>query len=59
MNVAVSLRTSLSACLLFAFSGAKQTMEAMKVSLDELERLPMPESVELTHRLPPVRRQPQ
>ncbi|MCA9063916.1 MAG: hypothetical protein KDA96_12680 [Planctomycetaceae bacterium] len=46
MNVAVSLRTSLSACLLFAFSGAKQTMEVMKVSLDELERMKMPASVE-------------
>ena len=33
--------------LLIAFSGAKQTMEVMKVSLDELEKLRMPESVEL------------
>ncbi|MEM1294165.1 MAG: sulfatase-like hydrolase/transferase [Verrucomicrobiota bacterium] len=36
--------------LLVAFSGAKQTMEVMKVSLDELERLEMPESVELANR---------
>jgi len=41
--------------LLIAFSGAKQTMEVMKVSLDELERLAMPESVELARHLPPVR----
>lgn len=34
--------------LLIAFSGAKQTMEIMQVSLDELERLVMPKSVELT-----------
>ena len=33
--------------LLVAFSGAKQRMEVMKVSLDELEGLAMPESVEL------------
>ncbi len=32
--------------LLVAFSGAKQTMEVMKVSLDDLEKLSMPESVE-------------
>ena len=41
--------------LLIAFSGAKQTMEVMKVSLDELERLAMPESVELDPHLPPVK----
>jgi len=45
--------------LLVAFSGAKQTMEVMKVSLDELERLTMPESVELTTHLPPVKIAPQ
>ena len=45
--------------LLVAFSGAKQTMEVMKVSLDELERLVMPESVELAQHLPPVRQSPQ
>lgn len=45
--------------LLVAFSGAKQTMEVMKVSLDELERLSMPESVELAQHLPPVKRTPQ
>jgi len=39
--------------LLIAFSGAKQTMEVMKVSLDELERLAMPASVELDQHLPP------
>ena len=32
--------------LLVAFSGAKQTMEVLKVSLDDLDRLQMPESVE-------------
>ena len=36
-----------------AFSGAKQTMEVLKVSLDELERLSMPESVERDQHLPP------
>ena len=41
--------------LLIAFSGAKQTMEVMKVSLDELERLVMPNSVEAAHRLPRIR----
>ena len=45
--------------LLIAFSGAKQTMEVMKVSLDELERLAMPESVELDQPLPPVKKTPQ
>ena len=45
--------------LLVAFSGAKQTMEVMKVSLDELERLEMPESVELDQHLPPVKQTPQ
>ena len=40
--------------LLIAFSGAKQTMEVMKVSLDELERLTMPKSAELAQHLPPV-----
>jgi hypothetical protein len=45
--------------LLIAFSGAKQTMEVMKVSLDELERLVMPESVELAQHLPPVKQTPQ
>lgn len=45
--------------LLVAFSGAKQTMEVMKVSLDELERLAMPESVELDLPRPPVKRTPQ
>ena len=45
--------------LLVAFSGAKQTMEVMKVSLDELERLTMPESVELAEHLPPVQQSPQ
>ncbi len=35
--------------LLIAFSGAKQTMEVMKVSLDELELLAMPESVQLAN----------
>jgi len=45
--------------LLIAFSGAKQTMEVMKVSLDELERLTMPESVELAQHLPPVKQTPQ
>lgn len=45
--------------LLVAFSGAKQTMEVMKVSLDELERLTMPESVELAKPLPPVKASPQ
>jgi hypothetical protein len=45
--------------LLIAFSGAKQTMEVMKVSLDELERLAMPESVELDPHLPPVKKTPQ
>ena len=41
--------------LLVAFSGAKQTMEVLKVSLDELERLSMPESVERDQHLPPVK----
>jgi hypothetical protein len=45
--------------LLIAFSGAKQTMEVMQVSLDELERLTMPESVELAEHLPPVKQSPQ
>jgi len=45
--------------LLIAFSGAKQTMEVMNVSLDELERLVMPESVELAQHLPPVKQSPQ
>ena len=45
--------------LLIAFSGAKQTMEVMKVSLDELERLTMPTSVELAPHLPPVKLRPQ
>jgi hypothetical protein len=41
--------------LLIAFSGAKQAMEVMQVSLDELERLEMPESVEIDQHLPPVK----
>lgn len=45
--------------LLIAFSGAKQTMEVVKVSLDDLEQLPMPKSVELTPNLPPVKKTPQ
>jgi hypothetical protein len=45
--------------LLIAFSGAKQTMEVMKVSLDELERLSMPKSVELDQHLPPIKQTPQ
>jgi len=45
--------------LLIAFSGAKQTMEVMNVSLDELERLVMPKSVELAQHLPPVKQTPQ
>ena len=45
--------------LLIAFSGAKQTMEVMTVSLDELERLEMPKSVALDQPLPPVNRAPQ
>lgn len=45
--------------LLIAFSGAKQTMEVMKVSLDELERLEMPVSVELAKPLPPIKPKPQ
>lgn len=44
--------------LLIAFSGARQTMEVMKVSLDERERLAMPESVELDPHLPPVKKTP-
>ena len=40
--------------LLIAFSGAKQTMEVIKVSLDELEQVTMPASVELKKHLPPV-----
>lgn len=40
--------------LLIAFSGAKQTMEVVKVSLDELERMTMPNSVELDRHLPAV-----
>ena len=44
--------------LLVAFSGAKQTMEVMKVSLDELERLAMPASVELAQHLPAIKRNP-
>jgi len=34
-------------------------MEVMQVSLDELERLTMPESVELAEHLPPVKQSPQ
>jgi hypothetical protein len=45
--------------LLVAFSGAKQTMEVMKVALDELERLVMPESVEIAQHLPPIKQTPQ
>ena len=45
--------------LLVAFSGAKQTMEVLKVSLDELERLAMPDSVQLDPHLPPIRPTPQ
>ena len=45
--------------LLIAFSGAKQTMEVMKVSLDDLERLVMPKSVSPDQRLPAVRKTPQ
>lgn len=45
--------------LLIAFSGAKQTMEVMKVALDDLEQLEMPESVELTRHLPAIKRRPQ
>ena len=45
--------------LLITFSGAKQTMEVMKVSLDELERLEMPESVELDQHLSPIKNTPQ
>ena len=45
--------------LLIAFSGAKQTMEVMKVSLNDLERLTMPDSVELDQHLPPVKISPQ
>ena len=41
--------------LLIAFSGAKQTMEVMRVSLDELDRLAMPKSVELAQHRPPVK----
>ena len=56
------LITSLLLTLLLALPAAlhaadapKQTMEVMKVSLDELERLVMPESVELAQHLPPVK----
>lgn len=45
--------------LLIAFSGAKQTMEVLRVSLDELERLTMPASVELAVHLPPIKPTPQ
>ena len=45
--------------LLIAFSGAKQTMEVMKVSLDDLEGLEMPASVALKKPLPVVRRSQQ
>ncbi len=45
--------------LLIAFSGAKQTMEVMKVSLDELENLAMPESVALAQPLPEIKPIPQ
>ena len=45
--------------LLIAFSGAKQTMEVMKVSLDKLERLEMPVSVASDRPLPPVKKRPQ
>lgn len=40
--------------LLIAFSGAKQTMEVMKVSLDDIDRLEMPDSVERDEHLPPL-----
>ena len=45
--------------LLIAFSGAKQTMEVLKVSLDDLDRLEMPKSVELTQHLRAIKRTPQ
>lgn len=45
--------------LLIAFSGAKQTMEVMRVSLDEIERLEMPESVSPDKPLPSVEKTPQ
>ena len=45
--------------LLIAFSGAKQTMEVMKVSLDELEQLKMPVTVEYSRHLPPIKQKPQ
>lgn len=45
--------------LLIAFSGAKQTMEVMKVALDDLERLKMPSSVELDRHLPAIKQSPQ
>jgi hypothetical protein len=40
--------------LLIAFSGAKQTMEVMKVSLTDLEQLKMPASVKLDRPLAPL-----
>lgn len=45
--------------LLIAFSGAKQTMEVVKVSLDKLEQLTMPNSVELAIHRPAVKQTPQ
>lgn len=44
--------------LLIAFSGAKQTMEVMKVRLDDLERLAMPKSIERDPNLSTTRRTP-
>ncbi|MBG86821.1 MAG: hypothetical protein CMO80_07970 [Verrucomicrobiales bacterium] len=41
--------------LMIAFSGAKQTMEVMRVALDDLEKLVMPDSVTLEKKLPPVK----
>jgi len=38
--------------LLIAFSGAKQTIEVLRVSLDDLESMKMPPSVELAKHLP-------
>lgn len=45
--------------LLIAFSGAKQTVEVLKVSLDSLDRLRMPASVALVQPLPPIQPIPQ
>ena len=42
--------------LLIAFSGAKQTMEVMKVALDDLEQLRMPESVESERNIRVIKR---